>query len=461
MTTCAHLESVELPDAPAQVAGCEECLASGTPWMHLRMCQTCGHVGCCDESPGRHATAHHRATGHPVIRSLEPGEDWSWCYVDETLLDRGDEEKLDGERPGQMPDEMDSRHLLRRLGELALLVGVVALLINTLPGLDDVKQRFASADVGWIAASGVIQLASCLAYVAAFRGVFCRGIGWRFSYEIGMAEQATNVLLPTGGAGGLALGAWALRQGGMPTQHIARRSVAFFLITSTPNFAVAAVLGPILALGLLPGRSQTAVSAVLGGIALLTIIAVLKLPSLLGRRRRRRPCAPAGEGWRMRVRSALLATGGATTAGIEDAAALVRSRDPLVVGGAIGYMAFDVLALVAAFEAFGGAPPVGPLLFAYTIGQLGGLIPLPGGIGGTDGGLIGAFVLYGTPLSEATAAVLAYRAFQLGIPALLGTAAFVQLRRRLARHPQPAALCFPLAEGSPGASQRTLVAEQA
>ncbi|HEU4979543.1 MAG TPA: lysylphosphatidylglycerol synthase domain-containing protein, partial [Solirubrobacteraceae bacterium] len=112
----------------------------------------------------------------------------------------------------------------------------------------------------------------------------------------------------------------------------------------------------------------------------------------------------------------------------------------------IGYMTFDVLALWAAFEAFGGAPPAGPFVFAYVIGQLGGLIPLPGGIGGTDGGLIGALVLYGAPLSQATAAVLAYRAFQLGIPALLGTVAFVQLRRRLTRHPEPAALCFPLAD---------------
>jgi len=83
---CTHLDQVELLDPPEPVRGCPECLAIGSGWVHLRMCQTCGHVGCCDDSPNRHASAHHRASGHPIIRSLEPGEDWSWCYEDELLF---------------------------------------------------------------------------------------------------------------------------------------------------------------------------------------------------------------------------------------------------------------------------------------------------------------------------------------------------------------------------------------
>jgi uncharacterized UBP type Zn finger protein len=86
MAACTHLDSVERLELPEPVAGCQECLAAGTRWVHLRMCQTCGHIGCCDNSPGRHATAHHAATGHPIIRSAEPGEDWSWCYVDELMF---------------------------------------------------------------------------------------------------------------------------------------------------------------------------------------------------------------------------------------------------------------------------------------------------------------------------------------------------------------------------------------
>jgi uncharacterized UBP type Zn finger protein len=83
---CTHLDQVDVRELPAQVEGCEECLASGGKWLHLRICLTCGHVGCCDDSPNRHATAHHNESSHPIIRSLEPGEDWSWCYVDDVAL---------------------------------------------------------------------------------------------------------------------------------------------------------------------------------------------------------------------------------------------------------------------------------------------------------------------------------------------------------------------------------------
>jgi uncharacterized UBP type Zn finger protein len=84
---CSHLGQVEVRELPAEVAGCEDCLRIGGKWLHLRICLTCGHVGCCDNSPNRHATAHYHATSHPLIRSLEPGEEWSWCYVDEVFLE--------------------------------------------------------------------------------------------------------------------------------------------------------------------------------------------------------------------------------------------------------------------------------------------------------------------------------------------------------------------------------------
>jgi hypothetical protein len=83
VAVCEHLDQIAVVDAPPEIPGCEECLAIGSRWVHLRMCQTCGHIGCCDDSPNRHATAHNASTGHPIIRSVEPGEDWSWCYVDE------------------------------------------------------------------------------------------------------------------------------------------------------------------------------------------------------------------------------------------------------------------------------------------------------------------------------------------------------------------------------------------
>jgi len=79
---CSHLDSVTITELPAEIAGCIDCLATGGSWVHLRMCQSCGHIGCCDSSPNRHASRHARASGHPIVRSAEPGEDWSWCYVD-------------------------------------------------------------------------------------------------------------------------------------------------------------------------------------------------------------------------------------------------------------------------------------------------------------------------------------------------------------------------------------------
>ena len=84
---CSHLDQVKLLEAPAEIAGCEECLKDGGTWVHLRMCQTCGHIGCCDNSPGKHATAHNHETEHPIIRSVEPGEAWSWCYPDELMME--------------------------------------------------------------------------------------------------------------------------------------------------------------------------------------------------------------------------------------------------------------------------------------------------------------------------------------------------------------------------------------
>ena len=86
MTACTHLDQIELPDLPEPIEGCAECLASGGSWVHLRMCQSCGQIGCCDSSPNRHASRHASAAGHPIARSAERGEDWSWCYVDEVAF---------------------------------------------------------------------------------------------------------------------------------------------------------------------------------------------------------------------------------------------------------------------------------------------------------------------------------------------------------------------------------------
>jgi len=83
---CTHLDTIEFTEIPAHIAGCEECLKIGSAWVHLRMCMECGKIGCCDDSPNRHASKHAHAASHPIVKSAEPEEDWSWCYVDDVAF---------------------------------------------------------------------------------------------------------------------------------------------------------------------------------------------------------------------------------------------------------------------------------------------------------------------------------------------------------------------------------------
>ena len=314
---------------------------------------------------------------------------------------------------------LDRRALLARLSGAAAVLALLVLALSSLPGLDEVRAELAGAMPAWLAVALALELASCLAFVVAFRGVLRHRLPWRRSYDLGMAVQGANVLVPTGGAGGLAIGAWALRRTGMTAEQLAQRSVAFFLLTSSVNFATAILAGTALALGLLPGDLPLALTAGPAALAAVTMAAALALPRVLRR-------VPDRGG---RVRRALGAASGALAGGVTEARQVVAARDGAVLAAAVGYMALDLAALAAAFAAIGAVPPLGVLLLAYVLGQLGGLIPLPGGVGGADSGVIGAFVLYGVALPEAAAAVLAYRAFQLGLPAILGALALLRLPR--------------------------------
>jgi uncharacterized protein (TIRG00374 family) len=343
-----------------------------------------------------------------------------------------------------MPDELHPRHLARRVAEIGAVIALVAIAISSLPGLDEVRARLAGTDPIWIAALVVAEIGSCAGYLLVFRATFCPQMSWALSYDISMAELAANSLLPAGGAGGLALGVWALRQAGMSTAHIARRTVAFFVVTSAANFFALVLVGIAVFAGVVAGRSSAALTLVPALITAVGALLVGLSPRLLRAVGERGAAADAS---RLRGRAALalrawLKAGGD---GVEQAIALLRSHSFGVIVGSFSYMAFDIAALGFAFAAGGQAPALGTLVLAYLIGQLGNLIPLPGGIGGTEGALIGVFALYGVNVPEATAAVLTYRLFQLAVPALLGAPAFAALRRKLMRADQPALICAPLA----------------
>ena len=349
-----------------------------------------------------------------------------------------------------MPDELDPRHLRRGLLQLAAVGVVVVALLVFGPGLDSLRDRLHDASVPWLIAGAGLELLSALSYVVIFRAVFCPRMSWRLSYQIGMAEQGANSLLPAGGAGGLALGAWALRRGGMDAEHIGRRTVAFFLLTSLANVGVLAIVAALIALGVLHPNTNPALTYGFGLAAVAAIAVTLAIPALATRMGPPRPLAPdAG-----RVRRLIRHTRNAVGDGVRDAIVLLQRRSPGVLSGSLGYLGFDIAVMYACFQAFGTAPSIVVVILAYIIGQLGGLVPLPGGIGGTEGGLIGTLVLYHQPLAAATVAVLAYRALALWIPAVLGSIAFLRLRTSLRRLSEPATICEPLADPMPVAHRR-------
>jgi uncharacterized protein (TIRG00374 family) len=267
--------------------------------------------------------------------------------------------------------------------------------------------------------------------------VFCTRMTWGTSYKIGMAEQGANSVLPAGGAGGPALGAWALRRGGMPDGEIARKTVAFFLLTSLPNVGALVLLGIGLAVGVLPGHSGFFLSVIPAVVAGLAIGGTLALRGVARRTATR--VSEKGGRWSARLASGLNALGD----GVEDAVDMLRHANPLLIVGSVGYLVFDILVLWASFRALGSSPELAIIWIAYLIGQLGNLIPIPGGIGGVELGLVGALVLYGLSASASAAAVLLYRAFQIWVPALLGGVAFIQLRALLRHEAERIEFCQP------------------
>jgi uncharacterized membrane protein YbhN (UPF0104 family) len=327
--------------------------------------------------------------------------------------------------PETLPAGLDVRHLLRRAIGIAIAIGVLVVVALLAPGLGEVRDRLGGASPGWLAVAIVFEILSSLSYVLMFRPAFCSLMSWRAAAEIGLSEVGTGSIVPASGAGGIALGAWVLSRAGMKAETIARRSVAFLLLKSSINFAAVAVVGVLVFSGVL-GPSQsvwlTLLPAALSVIAIALVTLIPRIPE--GR---------AAEDDDGRARRIWLASRSALVRGTAEAGVLLRRRDPLLLAGILGYWAWDNLALWATFHAIGDPPGASVILLGYLIGQLGGLLPIPGGIGGIDGGLIGTLVVFGAAASSATAAVLAYRIILFWIPLLLGGFAFASLRRSLAR----------------------------
>jgi uncharacterized membrane protein YbhN (UPF0104 family) len=342
----------------------------------------------------------------------------------------------------QVQEAPTPTHIRRRMLELLALGAVIAVVVLTGPGLGELRSRIDHARPGWLLVGCGLEVLSTLCYVVIFRSVFCPRMTWRLSYQIGMSEQAANSVLSVSGAGGLALGVWALRRGGMSAEQIGRKTVAFFFLTSFANIVAVIVLAALYAARVFHPDRNVPLTYGFGAGALAATALVLALPALVGDAK----TADSEAAHPGRIARAVRFARGSLVQGLRDATLLLRRRSPGVLIGSFGTMLFDMAVLWACFRAFRAAPPLGVLGLGYLIGQLGGNLPIPGGIGGLDAGLIGTFALYHQPLAATTAAVLVYHAISLWVPALLGSVAFVQLRRTLERSDRPAAICFPLAE---------------
>ena len=322
-------------------------------------------------------------------------------------------------RDAEIPQEFQPRSLRKRALQAAGALTVFIAIVVFAPGLGDVRGLLEKADPGWLAVAVALEGLSFASYIVMFGPIFCTGLTSRRSWQIGGSELAMGSLVPASGAGGLALGAWILHRGGMGGERIARRSVAFALIKSGVNFVAVAVIGAAMALGL--GPDQPWYGTVLPAVVATACIGAVALLPKLGRGE----VDPDASLFRRSLGHTRIAV----IDGTAEAGKILRGGNLRVIAGSIGYWAFDNAVLWATYHSLGFSPPLTVILMGYLIGQLGGLLPIPGGVGGIDLGLIGVLVAYGAPAAGTTAAVLAYHVILFWLPLVVGGLAFVQLRR--------------------------------
>jgi|SRR5579875_363064 len=326
--------------------------------------------------------------------------------------------------------ELNRRRLILTALLIAVVIGGLYFLIPKLAGLNKTWGQLKHGDPVLLGVGAVLELASVGGYALLFRNVFGRGmarIDWRASVQIPLAGIAAIRLLSAAGAGGVAVTVWALRRAGMEAGVIACRMVASYVLQYSIYMASLLVCGLGLRFGLFAGGgsfSLLIIPALFAAIVILVVAAMIFIPSdferRLGQLARRR--GRVGH-WARRLATAPETMG----EGVRTAIAVLRER-PLALVGAAAYWGFDIAVLGLSFRAFGQVVAVAVLIMGYFIGTLGSLLPLPGGIGGVEGGMIGAFAAFGIPTGRAVVGVLAYRAISFWLPTIPGIVGYLRLR---------------------------------
>ncbi len=297
---------------------------------------------------------------------------------------------------------------------LALLLLAIGLAV---PDLRGVLDRVSHAAPGWLMLGVALEILSCLGYVVTLRLVLPRGPA-REVRRLAWAEMAFGAVVPVGGAGGLAVGAWAMRVWGAPWSRVANRSAVIFLLTSAVNATVLGLAGLGVWLGV--GTDSSVLYGLIpGAVALIGLALFMALPLV--------SAPPEGHARARRVRSALHSLG----QWVRDTEAVAFRPNWRLLGTA-GYLLFDIAVLWVCLRAVGVSAPILPLIVGYQIGYLANLLPVPGGLGVLEGGLLAALLLYGLPLTQTAAAVVLYHAIALWIPTIGGTVGFARLRRAIA-----------------------------
>jgi uncharacterized membrane protein YbhN (UPF0104 family) len=333
------------------------------------------------------------------------------------------------------PRDTDNRHRVRDtftmpgpkgrkallwFGSTAALILVVYLLIPHLAGLEDTWNRIKDGSPAWLAAAVGLECVSYLGYawnMAAVSAADNVVLGVRRATLITLAATAATRLVAAGGAGGIAVTTWALSRAGHGPKQAAKQVSQHLVATYGVFMTLVIAVGTALAVA---GEDPllSAVPAVVAALCVVIFSVVIQAPDWLSRH------LDTGPRWRRR----LLAAPQALADGTHFTVDLIRRREP-GLWGTVLWWAFDIATLWACFWAFGGHPPVPELVMAYLLGMLGNLLPLPGGVGGVEGGMVGACAAFDINASVALVAVLAYRAISVWLPALPGVLALATLRR--------------------------------
>ncbi len=337
-------------------------------------------------------------------------------------------EQQTGSQEGADVLAAQSRTLRNSLISLAIFFALVVALLFGVPGLDAAADRITHANTLWVLVGIALEVLSCVGYVVLFDLVFAR-LGRSLSSRLSLAELAVNSVVSVSGLAGIALGAWVLRTKGVSVERIAKRSVLIFVLTSAVNVVAVVVIGVPMWLGLIPGSRDPLLTLLPAAAALAAIVGTLAVASWARR------AAGARSLGRSRVTVALTAVSG----GVYDAIGLLRARD-WRLSGAVGYWLFDNLVLYACLASFGHAPSFWVVAMSYLVGMLANSIPVPGGFVAVEGGLVGMLLLFDVrPAAVVIAAVIVYRAISLWVPAVIGSIAFLGLRREIGEPVVPVA----------------------